>query len=159
MKSLNLTYPNGKEILISLALIFIFFACGESKQDESLIKAFELHNESMEVRKSTEEKISVLLANQDSAFTAKHSATLDSLNSALAAWDEQVIEVPGFEHSHNDHHHDHSGHEHDHEGHDHDHSHSHGDEPDLTPKQHLDVQQHLLDEIKALEKAIGDIKE
>ncbi|WP_425237089.1 hypothetical protein [Ulvibacterium sp.] len=121
-------------------------ACGDKKQmNEDLQRAFELHKEAMEIRHMTQDQIAQLKANTDSLFVKTYTKDLQSISHSLDAWDEQLVEVPGFEEEH-----DHSGHNHEHH---------HDEHPELTPKQHLEVQQHLLEEIKAIAIKIDNIKE
>ncbi|MGD1894637.1 MAG: hypothetical protein ACFB15_29095 [Cyclobacteriaceae bacterium] len=130
----------------------LIVACGDSKKtDENLQQAFELHKEAVEIRQMTNKQMNELKANEDSLFVNTYQADLDSISRSLEEWDEQLVEVPGFEHEHD---HDHAGHDHDH---DHDHDHSHGEQTNLTPEQHLQVQQHLLDEIKAIAEEVNQI--
>ena len=135
-------------------IMSLLMACGEKKKDENLIQAFKLHEEAIQVRQTAKDQITKLEAITDSVFEATNSVQLNSLSNALKEWDEQLIEVPGFEEEHDHSHHDHSGHDHEHD-HDHDHNHS---EQELTPKQHLEVQQHLLNEIKSISEKLNTIK-
>ena len=112
-------------------------------------QAFEIHEEAVAVHKQTEAKLTKLTSNEDSLFVSTYKVELNSISNSLKSWEEQLVEVPGFEHEH-------SGHDHDHD-HDHEHHHHH-DQPNLTPAQHLEVQQHLLKEIQAIEKRIDEIK-
>lgn len=157
-----------QRLVLVLGIVALSSACAEKKADEDLQKAFQLHEEAMEMRQKAQEQLDQLKANKDSLFLATHAETLESFESSLEEWDEQVVEVPGFEHAHDHAGHDHSDHdhsEHDHGDHaehdhsDHDHSshdhHNHGSEPELTPKQHLEVQQYLLDEINAIAERIS----
>ncbi|MEL6974352.1 MAG: hypothetical protein AAGL29_03050 [Bacteroidota bacterium] len=141
-------------LTLSAGMISLLSACGEKKKDENLIQAFKLHEEAVQIRQTTKDQIAKLEAITDSVFVATYSNELNSISSALQEWDEQLIEVPGFEEEHDHSHHDHSGHDHDH-----DHEHNHSDSgQELTPKQHLEVQQHLLEEIKDLAEKINTIK-
>ena len=142
-------------VVLLLGMISILSACGEKEKDPNLIQAFEFHKQAMEVRQNAQEQISKLQANTDSLFVATYSSELSTLSDALKEWDEQVVEVPGFEEEHDHSHHDHSGHDHDH---DHDHHHHNHSEQELTPEQHLEVQQHLLTEIKELAEKLNSIK-
>lgn len=125
------------------------------KIDKDLQQAFELHEKSMSIRSQVDSKVEALFSGKDSIEVNGQVQYLDSIKTTLSNWDEQMIEVPGFEdqHSHAEHNHaghDHSGHDHaghNHAGHDHGHSHS---KVELTPKQHLEVQQHLLNEITTI---------
>jgi len=132
-----------------LALLLLVVACGgEEKKPEELQKAFALHEEAVKIRQEAKDQLGTLTAISDSVFIAANQENLNALAASLEEWDEQLVEVPGFEEEH-----DHSGH--DHAGHDH---HHHDSGPELTPKEHLEVQQHLLDEIKALAAKLNQIE-
>nr|WP_298998809.1 hypothetical protein [uncultured Allomuricauda sp.] len=140
-------------LILVLGITALISACGDSKEkNENLQQAFKFHEEAIKFRQTAEDQISKLKADTDSLFVATYSNDLKSISSALEAWDEQLIEVPGFEEEHDHSHHDHSGHDHDH----HHHNHS---QQELTPEQHLEVQQHLLQEIKGLVEKINSIKQ
>ena len=135
---------------LTLGLIVLLVACGDKKKaNKDLQEAFKLHQEAVNIRNQTVDQLAILTANEDSLFIKAYKNDLDSISRSLKAWDEQLVEVPGFEEEH-----DHSGHDHDH-----DHDHDHGQQGELTPEQHLQVQQHLLQQIRAIEKSINQIKQ
>ncbi len=141
-----------KTLVPVLGILFVILSCGDSKQkSEELEQAFKLHEEAVKIRSQMGDQMAQLKSNTDSLFVATHTSDLNAISQSLEAWDEQLVEVPGFEHDH-----DHSGH--DHSDHDHDHDHDHHHEQELTPKQHLEVQQQLLDDIKAIAEKIDTIK-
>ena len=115
----------------------------KKKPNEDLQQAFKLHQEAINIRNQTADQLTKLTANGDSLFVKAYKKDLDSISRSLKAWDEQLVEVPGFEEAH-----DHSGHDH-----------HHDEQTELTPEQHLEVQQYLLQEIRAIEKRINQIKE
>jgi len=134
-----------------LVIAILLSACGDKKEtSEDLRQAFELHLEAIKTRQLTKEKLARLKAHTDTVFVKTYGQHLDSLDQLLEAWDENLIEVPGFEEEHDHDHHDHD--------HDHDHHHHHNAQQDLTPKQHLEVQRHLLEEIKGISKKIDAIQ-
>ena len=135
------------QVLFLFGSVGLLVSCGEKEKPKELVEAFKLHEEAIKIRQQVGEKVDRLVANTDSLFVAVNKNSIDSIQTLLEAWDEQLVEVPGFEE------------EHDHEGHDHDHDHDHGEELKLTPKQHLEVQTHLLNEIKALSSGVEQIKE
>ncbi|WKN44175.1 hypothetical protein [Tunicatimonas pelagia] len=142
----------GTLLALTLGMTSLVVACGDSKKtDENLQQAFELHQEAVEIRQMADKQIDQLKANEDSLFVNTYTADLESISRSLKEWDEQLVEVPGFEHDHD--------HDHDHSGHDHDHDHDHGEQTKLTPEQHLQVQQHLLEEIKAIAEEVNQVKE
>lgn len=137
------------QVFFTLSLMALAVACGGKKEpNEDLQQAFKLHQEAVNIYNQAGEQLAKLMANGDSLFIKANQQDLDSISRSLKAWNEQLVEVPGFEEAH-----DHSGH--DHSGHDH----HHAKQPELTPQQHLQVQQHLLQEIRAIEKRIDQIKE
>lgn len=133
----------------------LLLACGgNEKPHKDLQQAFELHEEAMKIRNQTGDELAKLTTIEDSLFVATYKTDFESIASSLKEWDDQLVEVPGFEHADG---HDHSGH--DHSGHDHSgHDHGHGEQQELTPEQHLEVQQHLLQEIKAMAEKVDQIK-
>ena len=140
-----------KLLVLMLGIITLSSACGDKKQtDADLQQAFEFHKEAIKIRQMTQDQMVQLQANKDSLFVAAFANDLQSISRSLETWDEQLVEVPGFEEEH-----DHSGHDHS----DHDHHHHHDEQQELTPKQHLEVQQHLLEEIQAIAEKINNIKE
>ena len=150
-------HPIGlpKFFITLLGILLLSLSCSDKKKnDEDLNSAFQLHKEAIKVRQNVQDLITQLNSNQDSVFLEKNGASIKAIDLALAEWDKQLIEVPGFDEEHDHSHHDHSGHDHDH-----DHDHDHGHQPELTSKQHLEVQQQLLDNIKKLEEKIKAIKE
>ena len=132
-----------KQLFLTLGLIALLVSCGDKKKSNAdLQQAFKLHQEAMNIRNQAVDQLAKLIANGDSLFVKAYKKDLDSISRSLKAWDEQLVEVPGFEEAH-----DHSGHDHPDE------------QLELTPEQHLQVQQHLLQEIRAIEKSINQIKE
>jgi len=150
--------------LITLGMMTLVVACGDSKKtNEDLQQAFELHQEAVKIRQITDKQMDELKANEDSLLVSTYQADLDYISRSLEEWDEQLVEVPGFEHEHDHSDHDHAGHIH--AGHihtgqelNHEHDHSHGEQTNLTPEQHLQVQRHLLNEIKAIAEEVNQIK-
>ncbi len=133
-----------------LGIIALSSACGDKQMNKDLQQAFELHKEAIKIRQMAQDQMAKLQANKDSLFVETYTKDLQSISSSLEAWDEQLVEVPGFEEEH-----DHSDHDHS----DHDHHHHHDEQQELTPKQHLEVQQHLLEEIQAIAEKVNNIKE
>ncbi len=153
-------YRNGQYKLVLIALFAALLAgCNSGeKVDEDLQTAFKIHEEAVEVRKKIADQINTFKENTDSLFVESYKSDLDSIRLLLEAWDDQLVEVPGFDHEH-----DHSDHddEHDHSGHDHDHDHDHDHEntPELSPEQHLEVQKHLLSQIKLIAEYVSQLEQ
>ena len=151
MIALNCLINQCKPLFIMIGLITLLVACSSEKGvDEDLQAAFKIHNEAIKIRQLSEDQLNKLGANSDSLFIATYKSDLDSISQLLKAWDEQLVEVPGFEEAH-----DHAGHYHDHSGHDH---HHHNEGADLSPKQHLEVQQYLLKEVKGIASRINELE-
>lgn len=134
----------SKQLFFMVLLVTSMVACGDKKQHEDLQQAFKLHQDAINIREQIADQITKLVTNQDSLFAATYKTDLDAISLSLKTWDEQLVEVPGFEE------------EHDHSGHDHHHHHT---ETELTPGQHLELQQHLLQEIQTIEARIKEIAE
>ncbi|HAA11801.1 MAG TPA: hypothetical protein DCE41_08935 [Cytophagales bacterium] len=142
---MKLLINQSKPWAIVLGLLVLISACGGEKTSEELQEAFQLHEEALKIRQQAEEKVGELVAITDSVFIQTHQADLEALQESLHEWDEQLVEVPGFEEEH----------DHNHEGHDH---HDHNAAPELSPKEHLDIQQHLLAEIKTIAERARQIQ-
>jgi ABC-type nickel/cobalt efflux system permease component RcnA len=133
-----------QQAILIFGSMVLMISCGvKEKPNEELQQAFRLHQEAVKIRNQVEENLKILNANEDSLFINVYRSKLDSIRLSLITWDEQLVEVPGFEE------------EHDHSGHDH---HHHDDPPELSSEQHLEVQQFLLDEIRRIEKDINQIQ-
>ncbi len=101
---------------------------------EELVKAYSLHQESLDLR----EEIMRIEKELDK------SIDYSDLKAALRIWDKDIIEVPGFEHSHDD------EHQRDY--------HVHNPQKTQTDEQHLQYQQMMLDEIKELYQGFVKLK-
>lgn len=89
-----------KAIVILFAVVC--FACSEGNAD--LESAHELHVEAMAIGKEVKREIELLKADSTSLAQA------DSLSALLQAWEAAVVEVPGFDHVHEEgQHHHHNG--------------------------------------------------
>lgn len=131
---------------IIIGIITLLIGCNNNKKSHSdLQKAFEFHQEAIKIRQITDKDMSLLNGNKDSSFIKTYKRDLDSISILLNSWDEVLIEVPGFDEDH-----DHSGHDHDHD---------HDKLPELTAEQHLEVQQHLLKEIRRIAEKVNNIKD
>lgn len=142
MRTMGIVTRKG-QFLMLVGLITLMCACGGSeKKDERLQKAYELHLESVGLREEAGKHLEEMINSTDSGFLNSPHPELDSATHSLKEWDEQLVEVPGFE-------------EEEHEGH---HHHHHGEQQQLTPEQHLEVQQQLLSEIKQIASDIDQIQ-
>jgi len=153
MKQITSPTRPAKGLIFLFGMMILLSSCGEKQQNnEVLQQAFELHKEAIKIQKMTLDQLAQLKANTDSLFVETYTEDLNAISSSLEAWEGQLVEVPGFEEEHDHAHHDHSGHDHAH------HDHHHGEQQELTPKQHLEVQQQLLDDIKAIAEKVDTIK-
>lgn len=119
--------------MLSHSYKLIFFLCcihfgclGATKNDPKLQEAFEIHKQSLDVAKQSK----ALLNNLE-----RGDANRVLFDAQLKQWQENIIEVPGFEHDHD---------------HDHDHHH-HNVRYDLSPEDMLEVQKEMLDSIQAIQ--------
>lgn len=125
--------------IIPLSLFgIILISCQPQKSDPTLIEAQEYHQQAGKIRANLGQKLSNVETEGDSIM----QPILQEYKLALEEWDEAWVEVPGFDHDH----------DHGEEGHDH----HHHTPPNLTPKEHLELQKHLLEEIIGLEKSFTD---
>ena len=125
--------------LLLVLFIMVFASCSkENEKDPLLVKAFEVHKKSLSLAKDVKEVLDGMPENDSTAMRIEKS---------LKAWEEMVIEVPGFEHEHH--------HTHDHEHH---HHHNHGSQINLTPQQMLDIQIELQDSIAAIKEDLLQYK-
>ena len=117
-------------------LSIFFSSCfGGHKHDPILTEAFEIHNQSLAISKEARNALDKIT-----------DADLIKLQfeSRLAQWNENIIEVPGFEH-HHDHNHDHGHHHHNHST------------LELLPTDMLRVQKEFLDSIRIIHTEIQNL--
>ena len=114
-----------------ISIVIFSCACSNSNSDEEnalLQEANKIHLEAMAVEKEVNKQLKAL--DQD-------TFNLDPIKERLKNWDENLIEVPGFEHDH-----------------DHDHDHDHGKALEVLPEDMLIIQQEFLDSIRAIRKDV-----
>lgn len=117
---------------VLLPLVLFICACSNSNEANPILEeAHKIHLEAMVVEQEVNKQLGAV--DQDSFNLAPFKKRLQS-------WDENLVEVPGFE---DDHHHDHDGHDH--------HDHDHGKTLDVLPEDMLNIQQEFLDTIKAIQ--------
>ena len=134
-------------------VVLILLACGGSEEDKLLHEAADIHMEAIKIQKEMEPELEQLrqmsnsiqiqgkeLTQEEITFTKE----VTSLERRLQYWEENHIEVPGFEHG-----------EHDHSGHNHNHDHSHGTEFHLPASDILIIQKEFRDSIKAIKGRLG----
>jgi hypothetical protein len=113
-------------LFLSIVLLFAYACTTTSEDDKLMEEAFNIHEQAMQVAKETKD----LLASTDQNKTG-----LSSIRERLERWEDDLVEVPGFDHDHE---------------HSHDHDHGHHAELELLPEDMLAIQQELLDSIKAI---------
>jgi len=118
---------------LSCLLIVLLQGCtGSSKPDPLLEEAFRIHQQSLQTAEDARELLKKLPADDDKVL---------KIESRLKSWDENLIEVPGFEHDHN--------HEH--------HHHAHSLQVELSPENMLAVQKVLLDSVSVIRKELENL--
>jgi hypothetical protein len=121
-------------------VVFFMFSCNTKNNDEHdensalLIQAYAIHEQSLDLR----EDIMKIEKELDS------SIDFAALKLDLKVWDKDIIEVPGFEHAHDDEHQRAY--------------HVHNPIKNQTDEQHLQYQQMMFDEIKVLHQRFLDLK-
>ncbi|KAA0992610.1 hypothetical protein [Dyadobacter aurulentus] len=120
-----------RQTLVVSGLLFFQCTPDHGKSDE-LIQANNLHLESIAIAENLEEKLVTLRKDhRDPAVMAR----IDSLLNVIEAWQEAVIEVPGFKH-----HHEH---------------HEHKPAPEMTDQSMLDYQKNAKEAIMEVSDKVG----
>ena len=122
--------------LVLFCVATVFTACQNQKKenDPVLEEAYQLHVEAIQIQQEVEPKLDSLVK--------LDSVRFDSIRMAFKTWEENLVEVPGFEHDH------------DHHGHDH-HHHDHGpSQPEVTPQQMKAIQNESLQNIKKIKALV-----
>ena len=136
-----------------LLVLVLFIACTNSADKQLLEKSNQLHLEALAFGKQAfegMEELETLVSKLDSASVLIYQDSIRQYQESYEYWVDNNVEVPGFEHDHEEH--DHSGQDHDdHEEHDHSgHHHDHGPAVQLTPEMMLEVQTELKTQIEDL---------
>jgi len=127
-----------RQLMYSLSVftLILFVGCsGHSKPDPQLEEAFRVHKQALRVEKEARDLLVKIPENNEAKL---------KIEARLKSWDENLIEVPGFEHDHS---HDHHGH-----------NHSHGSDVELAPEDMLAVQKVLLDSVTAIRKDLQSLQ-
>ncbi len=138
-----------RQTLFALLSVLMLSCGGDSAEDKILHKAADVHMEALKIKSEMESGLEQMrqahnsiqvqgraLTSEEMVFTKEVS----SLEARLKYWNDNHIEVPGFEHG-----------EHDHSGHDHNHDHSHGNNFQLPASDMLIIQKEFKDSIKAIQ--------
>lgn len=138
------------------AIIYLSSSCGgqHNHGDNQLLQqAADIHTEAIKIEKELRPKLQSLVQQKNTiniqgrALTEEETAfvnKVESIEASLKYWEENHVEVPGFEHGHD--------HDHDHEGHDH--SHDHGSKLEVAPQDMLLIQKEFRDSIVAIQKRV-----
>ncbi|HMP99720.1 MAG TPA: hypothetical protein PKC24_08060 [Cyclobacteriaceae bacterium] len=121
-----------KQILIILSVLFIA-ACHAKKEDPVLAEAAAVHEEAMQLFHELEDLLKELEQNESIAVDA-----MASIKIALQEWEENLVEVPGYEHDH------------EHEAHGHHHHHHAHQKMEVTSDEMLLIQKEIRDNINNL---------
>jgi ABC-type Zn2+ transport system substrate-binding protein/surface adhesin len=142
-------------------LVSLMIACQSSETtDAALEEAGRIHMEAVELDKNVHPKVDAAIERKNQLAVQGRELTeaerqfiqqVESIENSYAYWEENHVEVPGFEHDDHDHDHDH----HDHAGHDHDHSHA---APlDVTPADMLIIQQEFRDTLLSIQARLEQL--
>lgn len=126
----------------------LLFACGhQHEHDEVLEQAGKIHLEAVKMDETIKPRLEKLsdvkkrLEQKQGELSVQESQMMQqiaTLERSYAFWDENHVEVPGFEHA---------GHEHDH---DHDHDHDHGPGLEVSSEDMLLIQQEFKDTLSSI---------
>ena len=142
--------------LIVLMLFLGFNSCGhqhqKGKASELLKEAAMIHQEAINIEQALQPELQALIqrANginiQGRALTEEEMAfvkAVENLRASYGYWEENHVEVPGFEHEH---------------GHDHDHDHHHGPGLEVSPADMLLIQKEFRDSILSIKERIEKLQ-
>ena len=110
--------------------VILAAGCGSHPTDPQLEQAFQFHQQAIDVNKAIQEQLQ---------SADQYDPKTNALRQRLAVWEENLVEVPGFEHEH-----DHGGAHH--------HHHHHNSGPEVTPEHMLNIQKEFLDSIRAIQE-------
>lgn len=136
-------------VITTLCLGLLLLGCGGSAEDKLLHEAADIHMEALKVKKEMAAELEQLrqinnkIQVQGKALSQEElnfAKSVSSLESSLKYWEDNHIEVPGFDHG-----------EHDHSGHDH----SHGGEFHLPASDILIIQKEFRDSILSIKSRLG----
>lgn len=140
-----------KKYNLFLGVVFSLFiyACGGSSEEHKILhEAADIHVEALQIKKEMEPDLQSLESTVNSiqvqgrelsSEEIKFIKEYEVLQSRLKYWNDNHIEVPGFEHE-----------GHDHSGHDHNHDHSHAPKFQFPASDLLIIQKEFRDSINAI---------
>ena len=144
--------------LIFLCLLILTANCGgTSEEDQKLLEeAASIHQQAIEIEEKIKPKMEALIQRKNQINIQGRALTdaeiafvekVEQLQTSYDYWEENHVEVPGFEHDH-----------HGHEGHDHDHDHDHGNQLKVTAADMLLIQKEFRDSISAIQQKVEKLK-
>lgn len=141
-----------KTLFVALSFIILLASCNtkanDATNDPILVEANGLHLEAMEVEKTFVPLLNEVIERKNSIQVQGRELNQEELNFVDFAdkveryfkeWQDNRVEVPGFEHAH-----DHSGHDH----------HHHGNDVQLTPEQMLEVQKQSYKDLNTMKAKV-----
>ena len=137
-------------------------ACSSQNQtnhgdNKVLQEAAEVHTEALKIEKEIQSKLEALQQRKNTINIQGRALTeaeiafvnqVEALEASLRYWEENHVEVPGFEHNH-----DEEGHSHDHD-HGHNHDHNHEAKLEVAPTDMLIIQKEFRDSMLAMQKRV-----
>lgn len=119
-------------ILMICLLGMVLTGCHSHETDPKLEEAFKIHEQAIAVNQAIQSQL-------QSANT--ETPEMSQIKKRLSDWEENLVEVPGFDHDHD---HSHGGHHH----------HDHGPGLEVTPEDMLIIQKEFLDSIKVIQQEV-----
>ena len=126
-----------KAPLLYITLAFLLISnsscSNKAKKDPLLQEAFKIHTEYLKIAEESQKALNKM---------PRNNSDRQKLQTQLSAWGENIIEVPGFPHTHSkifEHHH------------------HHGDQIELSSEDMLSVQKELMDSVKVINQRIQGI--
>ncbi|MEM6700499.1 MAG: hypothetical protein AAF806_17175 [Bacteroidota bacterium] len=125
----------------------ILISCASPDESQEILKqANDIHLEAIKINKTAQPKLEEAIAlksqiegkeGEKSMEEEKFIQEVAQLEKSYAYWEENHVEVPGFDH-------------HDHDHHDHDHDHDHGPGLEVSAEDMLLIQQEFKDSITVI---------
>lgn len=134
-------------LVVCLSLLL---SCEENAEDKILHEAHDIHLEAFKIKQAVAPQIEQLLQRSNSIQVQGRTLTeeeinfttqVDNLAKQFEYWEENHLEVPGFEHE-----------GHDHSGHDHSHDHNHASGFNFPASDMLILQKEFKDSIVVIQQ-------
>ncbi len=133
-------------------LILLIAACKSTPKDNpALQEAARIHAEAAQIEQALQPQLKELIQRKNSiniqgrALTEEEIAFVEKVNAienSYTYWEENHVEVPGYEHQHEENHHDH---------------HHHKENLHLSPADMLSVQKEFRDSIVTLQQRVIEL--